>query len=249
MKLRFHSRAIDLLVSKPKIDVARLHLLEQREQFLSASFPASIKEWYGLENAESILESFCWRHATVCPLDRLGAVVSDSLFPDSFDFLRHGMLWISHEAECGFSRAVKLRSDDPEVLIRSSTDPLHWCHNAESFSTFVYCQIWSNQIIAEPDDWTMNWAECIERIDRNCMEQLSQQFRELPATYHEGHGHARRFELPCGRLTIYLGLVANYSQWMLMASSQELIEKCRYDLGAYDKQLGLKWHEESWWPV
>lgn len=51
-RLRCHTAVFELVGKEPRASEERLRRIERREQGCGVRFPASVREWYGLEGAE-----------------------------------------------------------------------------------------------------------------------------------------------------------------------------------------------------
>jgi hypothetical protein len=141
--LRYHQRTFTLLGHQP----ARSSFLEEKigglEKELGRPFPGSVREWYTLAGATSLLAEYS-NDDHVVPLDQLSRVeavesVDDVKVPGG---CRIVVVLLENQDVCkwGFT----LDSDDDPAVVVCDNHYLHprWHLCADRFSTFVYTRIW-----------------------------------------------------------------------------------------------------------
>jgi hypothetical protein len=146
MAALFHTKALALLDPPPAVSEANLRVLSERECRLGIRFPASVREWYSLEGSVALLRRFSNDDHPV-ELDRLGAPAEEWYGAGPRDFVAKGLLWIMTENQGVCNWAVKLDGrDDPPVVVEVDSAPNEaWLPLADTFSEFVYCQVWDYQ--------------------------------------------------------------------------------------------------------
>jgi hypothetical protein len=133
-QLQYHQATFDLLKLQPVFSATSAHVVRGCEDYCDFKFPASVREWYSLEGAVDILRTYPNQDHPI-PLNLLGDEV------DALDDY-HKLLIFMHENQGVCSWAVRIGTgDDPPVYVRYEQDD-PWRLYAESFSGFVYIQVW-----------------------------------------------------------------------------------------------------------
>lgn len=200
--LQFHERAVSLLPKRPKLDPARADALARREQGLGIKVPASVREWYSLEDSVNLWGRYTNDDDPV-PIDELGEPV-DWVKPPR-DLVREGLLLIARENQGVASWAVRLDgTEDPAVVVEvdSWPDP-NWIPCADKFSTFLFCQFWD--YCGGPCDLRSKLllARVYEDLTDDTLSSLRRGFEELPSTFGWPAGTNLRFQGDGGRILIW----------------------------------------------
>lgn len=215
--LRFHERAVNLLPKRPGLDPSRAEALARREQDLGIKLPASVREWYSLEDSVNL-----WGRYTnddyPAPIDELGELV-DWVKPPR-DLVREGLLLIARENQGVASWAVRLDgTEDPAVVVEvdSWPDP-NWIPCADKFSTFLFCQFWD--YCEGPCDLRSNLllARVSEDLTDDTLSSLRRGFEELPSTFGWPSGTSLRFQGHGGRMLIWRD--KRESDWHLVGRTE-----------------------------
>lgn len=133
-RLAFHQRVCDALDFVPARSKQRAAALEKREAASGVTFPASVKEWFGLEGVHELFREHTNEDALVA-LDELGGR----------EEARQGYLRVAIENQAVVSWFVRLDgTDDPPVLAAdvgedesSALDEVAWTPCADTFSEFL----------------------------------------------------------------------------------------------------------------
>lgn len=211
--LHFHAKAFALLPSVPAVSAMHTDLLSAREAELGLRWPASIREWYSLEGAVELLR----RHSNdddPVPIERLGAPVAPWYGETCRDFLSKSLLLIMLENQGVCNWAVQLDgSPDPPVVVAVDTAPDElWLPATQSFSEFVYCQIWDHAHMS---------ACCAAQEPALALDDLAylrSRFQQGPTTYGWPGSANYRFTTPWGRILIWYA-DHHGADWYLSASS------------------------------
>lgn len=221
--LKYHQPVFDLIGQKPSFSATNLQLLRKLEQETGVKLPASVREWYSLENGVELLANYSNSdHATT--VEDLGR--RDKYWRDRkdhhYDFLlEQNLLIVLIETQSVWTWAVKIDgSDDPPVFTcAGSPEPeSEWVLCAESFSSFVYTRIWDF-------DWDSDYYLCAvsnEKFHSNVLAFLSNHFMQGPQTFSYGCTNLRFYS---GTKGIHLFVGDKQTQWNIRAANyQELLE-------------------------
>jgi len=119
--------------------------LEERQHILGRRFPAAVREWYALDRAVAILETYGNSDRPI-PLARLGEIEKGYGGNPDQDLLTNGLLLIMYENQGVTRWAIRLDgTDDPPVLVQEDWPRGPWHIYAGQFSTFVYTRVWDWQ--------------------------------------------------------------------------------------------------------
>lgn len=222
--LKYHQPVFDLIGQKPSFSVTNLQLLRKLEQETGVKLPASVREWYSLENGVELLANYSnTDHATMVEdLGRREKYWRDREYHYYNFLLEQNLLIVLIETQSVWTWAVKIDgSDDPPVFTcAGSPEPeSEWVLCAESFSTFVYTRIWDFK------DWGSDfylWAFSDEKLHSSILAFLSSHFTQGPQTHSYGCTNLRFFS---GTKGIHLFAEDDLTEWNIWgASYQELFE-------------------------
>src|SRR5262249_45215197 len=129
----------------PQFSQSAAQAVEEREKQLGIVFPGSVREWYSLEDAVGVLGGYSNDDWSV-EISKLGEPVDNWYNRGPRDFLSENLLVFLHENQGVCNWAVSLTGDaDPPVMVEESTVPgAQWLPCSDSFSTFVWCQVWDH---------------------------------------------------------------------------------------------------------
>jgi len=221
MAMEYHQRALYLLPEEPGFSAANAAILDKRERYMRRSFPAAVREWYTLEGSVELLRTYSNSDNPV-PLEELGRPVDDWYESGPRNLVADSLLWFMWENQGVCNWAVRLdgTADPPVVVERDSGPHEVWQPAADSFSDFVFCQIW---------DFQPAGARCGagERgLAANDLEFLRRTFTAGVTTYGWPGATNYRFHTPWGRILIWHSPDGG-TYWNLVANSgdelQELI--------------------------
>src|SRR5689334_18834553 len=107
LPFQYHGRAIGLLERTPVVSPGAIGAIVRAEQTFGFRCPPSVREWYSLRDAASILES-CSRADSIVPVEELGEPVN------TVDLVKQNLLLFRHENQGVCSWTVRLEAgDDP----------------------------------------------------------------------------------------------------------------------------------------
>lgn len=161
ISLTYHQAVFDLIGEKPIVLPQAVEALDYLEQSKGIVLPASVREWYSLEGAASIISRFpsCGYAREVRQLGDIVRYWLDRSYHE-VDLLEQGLVWVMKEHQDVYSWAIHLNgSDDPPVVVTIENENLipftKYDLYVETFSTFVYTCAWDEPLVA--DDQTFGW--------------------------------------------------------------------------------------------
>jgi hypothetical protein len=219
MPSRFHEDALRRLATPYQPDPAATRALEARANELGIALPASFAEWYGMRDGVELLKrnSNCDEPLGVEDLGKRfkwrGLVAED--------WLAQGLLIFMFENQSVCVWALQLDGgDDPPVLV--ARDPeLEWVECAQSFSTFVACQVWDHAEVlgtAEGSTRLLVQAQDIP-LQSEDLAFLRRTSVEKPATHGWPADNQYRFERGNARVLIWDG--KDQADWWIAAPDVE----------------------------
>jgi hypothetical protein len=200
-QLKYHRATIALLPKPPRFSESAAQAVREREEQLGIHFPESVREWYSLEDAVGILASYSNDDWPV-EVSLLGEPIENWFGLGPKDFLTDNLLVFMHENQGVCNWAIKLTGDpDPPVVNEETSAPgAVWLPCADSFSTFIWCQIWDR---TGPEIVGVD-ANGVELLPRD-LELLKSCFRQRPTTWAWPGKSNYRFENDDGRIIVYDG--------------------------------------------
>jgi hypothetical protein len=183
--LKYHHAIFDLLGKKPIISPKAQTVIEEREKVCRVSFPASVKEYFSIQDAAKLFESHT-NADHLAELDELGR-------PEE---VAKNWLHVATENQAVVSWFVRLDgSDDPQVFhdndqywtrndqgeyVATDVDEIEWQFNSATFTNFVFDMIsqyafggWGTGRRFEADD---------QAPDEALLSQLMELYQEGPRT-------------------------------------------------------------------
>jgi hypothetical protein len=201
-ELVYHQQTVSLLDPVPQVSSEAQAALDERERALGIRIPAAVREWYSLEGAVRLLETYS-NDDNPIPIENLGERDEDwyafqevirrqEIETDSPGLLDPGdpewqgdtldrnrlVFMYAHQSVCRW--AVPLdRGDDPVVLVQND-GMTGWRKASDRFSSFVYTYIWNHSRILD--------AACIleakgDSIALTSLAFLREHVLEAPTTY------------------------------------------------------------------
>jgi len=215
MELKYHQKTFELLNLQPRFSQEAGLRLESLKTEKGFAVPASISEWYSLENAIEILS----QHSN----DDHFIKVEDfgKLSYANEDLLAEGLLLFMIENQAVCEWAIKLNnSDDPPVFARD-VDAKKWGLCAETFSTFVWTLAFDWSHFRQKGSYLL-YANA-EPIEESEISELQILFQEEPRTYVFPGKVTYRFSRQDKRIHIWQN--PGQADWNISAnSSQSLFE-------------------------
>jgi len=215
MELKYHQKTFELLNLQPRFSQGAYLKLENLKTEKDIIIPASILEWYSLENAIELLS----QHSN----DDYFVKVEDFGKPSytNEDLAAEGFLLFMIENQAVCEWAVKLNnSDDPPVFARD-VDVKKWELCAEKFSTFVWTLAFDWSRFRQMGSYLL-YANA-EPIKESEISELQNLFQEEPRTYVFPGKVTYRFSQQDKRIHIWQN--PGQADWNISAnSSQSLFE-------------------------
>ena len=222
---KYHGAALALLPKPPRFSESAAQALQEREEQLGIVFPESLCEWYSLDDAVGILGSYT-ADASVVDISQLGEPFEHWYDRGPKDFLSEKLLVFMHENQGVCNWAIKLTGDpDPPVVNEETSAPgAIWLPCADSFSTFIWCQIWDR---VGPESVGV-FAQDRELSPKD-LSFLKSSFHQLPTTKAWPGRSNYRFENDDGKIIIWDGEDRGMADWFIYARTtpglKRLLEK------------------------
>jgi len=221
--LRYHSKTFQLLGIEPRRSPSAIDALARAEDRIGRALPHSVREWYELENACSLL----LEHSNADrPLDisEFGQPQRDTNGGGPYDLLAEDLLVFRWENQGVCAWATRLDdSDDPPVVVDVDTQFQSWIETAGSFSQHLYAWMWDSVSVQR----LRNDGLLIQAQNRALSEEaltfLTNQFHaELTTHGWPGHTQYRFFK---GDQRILIWADSDEADWHLAADGKESLER------------------------
>jgi hypothetical protein len=219
VQLKYHHEAVKLLPHLPEFSTFAADLLRQRAEQLRITFPASVREWYSLEGAVQFLYLYS-NDDSPLKIEELGEPFDDWYGGGPKNFLSEKLLLFMQENQGVCNWAIRLDDGpDPPVVVEVSTAPNpEWLPCADSFSTFVWSQIWDRS--QHEVDVSAQEIELLE-VD---LRFLRSNFHQLHTTYGWPGSVNYRFESKNATILIWDGKDRGVDWFLSAPSAAELKE-------------------------
>jgi len=217
--LRYHTKAMQLLGLEGRISTTARNALDDVESRVKRTLPASVREWYELENAVQLL----FQHSNADPpvdIGKLGEPLRDTL-GGPHDLVAQNLLVIRQENQGACVWAVLLDgSDDPPVVLDLDTQFKTWTKCASSFSQHVYAWMWDySQVLAEH---RMLVQAQNPPLSEMALSSLSERFERECVTYGWPGHTQHRFYRGDQRILVWANI--KQADWWLSAKTRESLE-------------------------
>ena len=189
-QLHYHQAVFDLLGLEPRPSADRLRALRAHEERCGVAFPASIVEWFALEDAEAIFAD----HTTPDYLVGLDDLADPAM-------IGQGYLAVADENQGVVAWYARLSgADDPPIYDNNdSPDPAAWTLCSASFSAFIQHMIAVGQL--DMADATLSLVADDLAPDLATIERLLQGYTAGPHL-HSARRRSYHFFNQHGRLSI-----------------------------------------------
>lgn len=140
--LRYHSKTFQLLGIEPRRTPSAVEAVRRAEDRIGRALPASVSEWYELEDACRLLLEYSNDDPPV-DISDLGKPESDTCGGGLHDLLASDLLVFRWENQGVCAWAIHLNgSDDPPVVVDVDTQFKSWIECAPAFSQHLYALVW-----------------------------------------------------------------------------------------------------------
>jgi hypothetical protein len=212
--LQYHARTLDLIGVMPSISPARLEAIEQAQGRLGHRLPESVREWYSLDNAVSLLEHHSNCDTTI-DVGKFASPATNGVDEQLNSLLDDGFLVFRIENQGVCLWAVDLRDgDDPPVLVEIDGDGWHRC--TDTFSLYVYLSVWDHSQVLQSPELLIQAQHSV--LTEEALPFLRREFHPGPISYG-WPGHTQyRFERHDQRLLVWAS--DDQTDWFLAASTE-----------------------------
>jgi hypothetical protein len=207
--MSYHTATYRLFNREPRTAVAMEAVLADAERRLGISLPPSVREWYGYEDAVSILAKHSNQDPPVEVRD-FAAIERQSRL----------LLPIRHENQGVCTWAVALNgSEDPPVFVEVDSGGKEWQLLAPSFSAYVYSCVWDYQeVFGKP---AIVQAQNVA-LSRTALDALGRNFtRELETQGWPGNTQHR---FTNGTAAVLIWSAVGQADWFVAAPDAATLE-------------------------
>jgi hypothetical protein len=149
MELKFHRKTFNLLGLEPQISIEGVTVLEKIEEYHKIQLPASVREWYSIQDAVVLMRAMFFIHPPT-KLEALSEKPSHYIRSYSEQGYKYPLLHMIWENQGVWSIATLLEPEqDPPVFLGLYEEQYKWQLHAQSFSDFIYAWAW-DYIVMQP---------------------------------------------------------------------------------------------------
>lgn len=229
--LRYHQATVDLLQAFPLVSPTAMEALNHLQYQLPMPLPASVREWYSLQQATDWLAEYSNDDHPI-PVEQF-TVVESSRKGRSVDKQARAqpeLMPILQENQYVWTWALRLTGtqDPPVVVALTQTEPgthWHWEPYAVTFSTFVYTRMWDYQGLFSGHAL---WGDVHCTLEE--LRFLQAHFTEEPQTVIYPTPITYRFSQGTERVLLWYDEAG--SQWALSAASEDALEHLLDTIGS-----------------
>jgi hypothetical protein len=177
MLLKYHQKSIELLGVTPRISQSQVTLFDSFEEKYRVEIPASLREWYSIENSINLSEKILRTHTSIELKNTPGIQAKCGyLINDSDPFL------IAIENQAVWFMAVKPdEGDNPPVYMRYNEPDESWVLHANSFSDWINALSWDYTVLSKLSLLTLD--EYVVSATPEIHKKVSEFQVEAPETY------------------------------------------------------------------
>jgi hypothetical protein len=224
MVLRYHSKTFQLLGIEPRRSAFAVEALARVKNKIGRTLPASVREWYELENACSLLLEHSNDDQPV-DIAEFGGPQRDTHGGRPHDLLANNLLVFRCENQGVCAWAIQLDgSADPPVVVDFDTQFKSWIRCAPSFSQHIYAWMWDYGVSLarlRSDDLLIQAQN--RPLSMEALSFLNNQF-EAELVTHGWPGHTQyRFFMGDQRILIWAD--RNQADWHLAAEDEASLER------------------------
>ncbi len=218
-QIKYHSAIFSLLEVEPEVSAQRLELLAARESHCGIKFPASIREWFSIADAESLFHERT-NEDHLQELKELGDPHENS----------QGYMRVATENQAVVAWFAKLDdSDDPPVFHNNDEwdedlSTIDWELYAKTFTNFIY------DMLSQHHFGGWDTGACLEGTapipDESTIQALRAEYSEGPLSHYPDFRVWRFFDSR-GQIRIAANtpelLSSNRADWWIEARSLDLL--------------------------
>jgi hypothetical protein len=214
--LRFHSETLKLLGVTPSISRRAVSELDNVETRIGRKLPASVREWYSLEDACDLLERYSNSDLPI-QVSEFGVPREDTHGGGPYDLLSRGLVVFRYENQAVCVWAFRIDgSDDPPVEVDYDSQFEVWTQCAPKFSAHIYAWMWDFALVLMRK--MLLQAQNFP-LSETALGKLREQFDAGPVT-HGWPGHTQyRFSEGDKRILIWAS--EGQADWWLTADSED----------------------------
>jgi hypothetical protein len=145
MLLNYHQKSIELLGVTTRISQSQVTLIDSFEAKYRVKIPASLREWYSIENSVNLFEEILRPHTGI-ELKESPRIQANYgyLINDTDPFL------IAIENQAVWFMAIKSNEgDNPPVYMRYNEPDESWVLHANSFSDWINALSWDYTVLSK----------------------------------------------------------------------------------------------------
>ncbi len=218
-QLTYHRSVLDLLGISPVLSVDRVATLDERERVCQTKFPASVREWFAVQNAEAVFRDHS-NDDLLETLDKLGN-------PDD---TRQGYLRVATENQAVVAWYVHLSEGEDPPVYHNNDDwggdlsATSWQSTSVTFTSFIFDTLSSHRF----GGWYsgMHWSGTDSLPNDATLDQLRGWFQQGPTTDVPGSRVYRFFTtraLVTIRSVASEGTAPGTAEWSIEAESPEAL--------------------------
>ncbi len=216
-RLKYHQPILDLLGFEPVLPFERLAAIEERERVCGTRFPASVREWFAVQDAEALFHD----NTNDDHLEKLAELGNPAE-------THQGYLRVATENQAVVAWYVRLgEGDDPPVYHNNGEwnedlSKTNWQANSVTFTNFIFDMISTHHFRGWYSGMHVSAKDSIP--DEATLDRLRRWFRQGPTTDAVG---SRVYRFFTTRGVIFIRSVApedlanGMAEWSIEAVSPE----------------------------
>ncbi|MES2790772.1 MAG: SMI1/KNR4 family protein, partial [Planctomycetota bacterium] len=218
--MSFHLDTLKLLGVAPAVSQSSAAELDDAERRIGRKLPASVREWYSLDGARSLLRQYSNDDRPV-DVREFGLARNDTLGGGPHDLLARDLVVFRYENQAVCVWAFVLDgSVDPPVYVDFDTQFKTWKKCADSFSEHLYAWMWDYSLVLtrEPIIQAQN-----KPLSEAALEFLKGNFDVGLETYGWPGHTQHRFSSQGQRILIWAS--EDQADWWLTADEEGSLKK------------------------
>jgi hypothetical protein len=222
--VKYHSDTLKLIGVEPQKSDDSGEALAQVEARIRRPLPASVREWYELEDACEILRAYSNADPPLEIAD-LGKVDKYTDGEGPHDLLSRHLLLFKRENQGVCAWAIHLNgTDDPPVVVDVDTQFRSWVPCADSFSQYVYSCVWDHsQVIQNTYSEDLLLQAQNRPLSKEALEFLRVHFQAELVTY--GWPGEMQYRFLNGDQRILIWANPKQADWQIVADSEQSLAR------------------------